>query len=87
VMILLGVGIVLAESDKQAKAIMDALPAERRAMVRVVSDVDEAAEYLRPYLDAGFGGFTFNNPTLPTPEAIARAGELIKAIRGSSVAA
>jgi F420-dependent oxidoreductase-like protein len=87
VMLTLGVGIVLAENDKQAKAIMDSLPAERRAMVRVVSSIDEAAEFLRPYLDAGFGGFTLNNPTLPTPEAIAHAGELIKVLRGSSVAA
>jgi F420-dependent oxidoreductase-like protein len=87
VMLTLGVGIVLAENDKKAKAIMDALPAERRAMVRVVSSIDEAAEFLRPYLDAGFGGFTLNNPTLPTPEAIAHAGELIKVLRGSSVAA
>jgi len=87
VTIILGVGLVLAENDKQAKAIMDALPAERRAMVRAITGIDEAAEFLRPYLDAGFGGFTMNNPTLPTPEAIARAGELIKAIRGSSVAA
>jgi len=87
VMLTLGVGIVLTETDKQAKAIMDSLPAERRAMVRVVSSIDEAAEFLRPYLDAGFGGFTLNNPTLPTPDAIAHAGELIKVLRGSSVAA
>jgi F420-dependent oxidoreductase-like protein len=87
VTILLGVGFVLAENDAKARAIMDALPPERRAMVRVVSSVDEATEFLRPYLDAGFGGFTFNNPTLPTVEAIGRAGELIRALRGSSVAA
>jgi F420-dependent oxidoreductase-like protein len=87
VTILLGVGFVLAENDMQARAIMDALPPERRAMVRVVSSVDEATEFLRPYLDAGFGGFTFNNPTLPTVKAIGRAGEVIRALRGSSVAA
>jgi len=87
VTILLGVGFVLAENDAKARAIMDALPPERRAMVRVVSSVDEATEFLRPYLDAGFGGFTFNNPTLPTVEAIGRAGELIRALRGSSVTA
>jgi len=87
VTILLGVGFVLAENDTQAKAIMDSLPPERRAMVRVVSSVDAATEFLRPYLDAGFGGFTFNNPTLPTVEAIGRAGEVIRALRGSSVAA
>src|SRR5213080_3931050 len=87
VTILLGVGFVLAENDTQARAIMDGLPPERRAMVRVVSSVDEATEFLRRYLDAGFGGFTFNNPTLPTVEAIGRAGEVIRALRGSSVAA
>ena len=87
VTILIGVGIVLAQSDREARAITDALPPERRAMTRVMSTVDEAAEFLRPYLDAGFGGFTLNNPTLPTPEAIGRAGELIGILRGSSVAA
>jgi hypothetical protein len=38
--------------------------------------VDEAAERLRPFLDAGIRGFTFNNPMMPTPEAIALGGEL-----------
>ena len=87
VMIILGLGLVLAETDAKAKAIVGALPPERRAMIRVVSSTDEAATYMRPFLDAGFGGFTLNNPTLPTIESIGRAGELIKAVRGSSVAA
>ena len=87
VTILIGVGIVLAQNDREARAITDTLPPERRATIRVMSTVDEAADFLRPYLDAGFGGFTLNNPTLPTPEAIGRAGELIRTLRGSSVAA
>jgi F420-dependent oxidoreductase-like protein len=87
VTILIGVGIVIAQNDREARAITDALPPERRATIRVMSTVDEAAEFLRPYLDAGFGGFTLNNPTLPTPEAIGRAGQLIRTLRGSSVAA
>ena len=37
---------------------------------------------LRPYLDAGFTGFTFNNPIYRTPEAIARVGELLRLIGG-----
>jgi F420-dependent oxidoreductase-like protein len=86
VTILLGIGLVLTDDEKQARAIMDSLPAERRAMVRAAR-FDEAPEILRPYLDAGFGGFTFNNPTLPTVEAIERFGEVIQAVRGSSVAA
>ena len=86
VTILLGVGLVLTDDDRQAKAIMDSLPPERRAMVRAAR-FDQAAEILQPYLDAGFGGFTFNNPTLPTVEAIERFAEVIKTVRGSSVPA
>jgi hypothetical protein len=33
---------------------------------------------LRPYLEAGFTGFTFNNPVLPTAESIGAAGELLR---------
>jgi len=42
---------------------------------------------LREYMDAGFGGFTFNNNVLQTKESIALAGELIKVVRGSAVPA
>ena len=42
---------------------------------------EHVAEMLRPYLDAGFGGFTLNNPTLPTSESMDVAGELIKLLR------
>jgi F420-dependent oxidoreductase-like protein len=86
VTILLGIGIILIESEREAAAVMERIPEERRPMVRALKP-DQAAEFLRPYLDAGFGGFTFNNPTMPTIEAIERTGELIKTMRGSSVAA
>ena len=86
VTILIGMPVVLVENEREAKAITDAIPEERRVMIRVLN-VEQAAEFLRPYLDAGFGGFTFNNPALPTQEAIGRAGELIKQLRGSGVAA
>ena len=49
--------------------------------------VEQAAEILKPYLDAGFGGFILHNPSLPTLEAIERAGQLIKIVRGTSVPA
>ncbi|MGZ8501926.1 MAG: hypothetical protein ACXWW6_03635 [Candidatus Limnocylindrales bacterium] len=38
---------------------------------------------LRPYLDTGFTGFTFNNPILPTVEAIGLAGEVLRLIRSA----
>jgi F420-dependent oxidoreductase-like protein len=86
VMLTVGVGIILVKDESEAKPILDRVPPERRPMIRALN-VEQAAEFLRPYIDAGFGGFTFNNPTLATPEAIGRAGELIKTVRGSSVAA
>ncbi|HEX9363835.1 MAG TPA: LLM class F420-dependent oxidoreductase [Candidatus Dormibacteraeota bacterium] len=86
VMLTVGVGIILVKDESEAKPILDRVPPERRPMIRALN-VEQAAEFLRPYIDAGFGGFTLNNPTLATPEAIGRAGELIKAVRGSSVAA
>ena len=86
VMLTLGVGVVLVGSEREGKAILEQIPEERRPMIRVMT-FDQAPDFLRTYLDAGFGGFTFNNPTLPTIEAIERAGEVIKAVRGSSVAA
>ncbi|TMC38982.1 MAG: LLM class F420-dependent oxidoreductase [Chloroflexi bacterium] len=86
VLLLIGVGLVLVETEKDAKAVLDRIPPERRAMV-MAATVPQAADFLGRYLDAGFGGFTLSNQTLPTPQAIAIAGELIKTIRGSSVAA
>ena len=38
---------------------------------------DQAADALRPYIEAGFTGFTFNNNLYRTPEQIGRVGELL----------
>lgn len=46
-------------------------------LVKAVT-VEQAPEVLGPYIESGIGGFTLNNTTLPTLEAIARAGELIR---------
>ncbi|MGA7910663.1 MAG: LLM class F420-dependent oxidoreductase [Candidatus Dormiibacterota bacterium] len=86
VMLTIGMNIVLVENKKQAEAAVARVPAERRPMVSVATTA-EAAEMLRPYLDAGFGGFTLSNMTQPNAESIALAGELIKLVRGSQVAA
>lgn len=86
VMLTVGVGVAIVENEKQGQAILDALPAERRAATRTMSP-SQTAEYLRPFIDAGFTGFTFNNPILPTLESIAVAGDVIKMVRGSSVPA
>ena len=84
VQLTLGVGLVLVENEKDGKAILDTLTPERRAMARVAT-VPQATEMIGQYIDAGFTGFTLNNNIYGTSESIARAGELIKAVRGSGV--
>ena len=87
VLLTLGVGgLVLARNEKDAAPIIAGLPPERRA-VATWSNVEQAAELIGKYTDAGFGGFTFNNNVLQTEESIGLAGELIKVVRGSTVTA
>jgi F420-dependent oxidoreductase-like protein len=83
VLLTLGVPLVLAESEKDAKAILDSLTPERRAMAKV-STVAQAAELIGEYMDAGFGGFTLNNNIYSTKESIHIAGELIQLVNSKS---
>jgi F420-dependent oxidoreductase-like protein len=83
VLLTLGVPLVLVEKEKDAKAILDTLTPERRAMAKVAT-VPQAAELIGQYMDAGFGGFTLNNNIYGTDEAIARAGELIKLVNSKA---
>jgi alkanesulfonate monooxygenase SsuD/methylene tetrahydromethanopterin reductase-like flavin-dependent oxidoreductase (luciferase family) len=55
------------------------VPEERRPFVRG-GRPEQAAEALRPYIDAGFTGFTFNNNLYGTPEAIGAIGELLRLV-------
>ena len=68
----------LVRDQGQVRQMLDRVPPERRAMIGEPATVEEAAERLRPYLDAGFRGFTFRNPNLATPELIGAAGQLKK---------
>jgi F420-dependent oxidoreductase-like protein len=86
VLLTLGVGIVVAKNEKDAAAILAGLTPERRAMA-TVANVEEAAGLIGKYMDAGFGGFTFNNNVYQTEESIALVGELIKVVNGSAVSA
>jgi F420-dependent oxidoreductase-like protein len=74
--------VVVAGSEAEAKAAIESLPPERRAWVKV-GVPEQAAEVLRPYIDAGFTGFTFNNSIYKTPEQIARIGELLRLVGGA----
>jgi F420-dependent oxidoreductase-like protein len=71
--------VLVAETEAQAKAMAEHLPPERRLGV-VVGTLEQAADGLRPYLDDGFTGFTFNNNLYRTPEQIALLGELLRLV-------
>ena len=71
--------VLLAASDAEAKATLEHIPEERRPFVKI-GRPEQAAEVLRPYLDAGFTGFTFNNNIFGTPEKIGLAGELLRLV-------
>jgi len=73
--------VLLAVDDASGAELLARLPPERRAAV--ATRPEQAAEALRPYLDAGFTGFTFNNPVLSTPEAIGFAGEVLRLIQAA----
>ncbi len=86
VLLLMGSLAILVENTRDAKAHLERIPEARRAMV-IVATPAEVAERLQPYVDAGFGGFTLSNQTLPSKEAIGLAGELIKLMAGARSAA
>lgn len=75
----IGAPVVVVDSDEAAAAMIELVPAERRPYLHVGTP-DKAAEALRPYIDAGFTGFTFNNNLYRTPEDIARVGELLQLV-------
>jgi F420-dependent oxidoreductase-like protein len=73
--------VVVVDSDDAAMAMLQKIPEERRPYVQVGTP-DKAVDALRPYIDAGFTGFTFNNTLYRTPEDIARLGELLRMVAG-----
>jgi len=74
--------VVVAANDAEARAALDRIPPERRPHV-AVGTPEQMADALRPYLDAGFTGFTFNNNIYRTPEAIGVIGELLRLVAGA----
>jgi F420-dependent oxidoreductase-like protein len=72
--------VVLAESESDKARVLAQVPAAVRGMA-VPATLDQAADTLHRYMDAGFGGFIFRNTMMRAPEAVSRAGELISAMR------
>ena len=73
--------VIVARDDAAKAAILERMPPERRAYIRGGTP-QEAAEGIKPFLDAGFTGFTFNNTYYRTPEQIALVGEVLQHIGG-----
>jgi F420-dependent oxidoreductase-like protein len=77
----IGAPVIVVGSEAEAKPFLEAIPAERRPFVKI-GGPEQAAEALRPYIEAGFTGFTFNNAMYRTPEQIARVGEVLGFVAG-----
>ncbi|HTK45958.1 MAG TPA: TIGR03560 family F420-dependent LLM class oxidoreductase [Patescibacteria group bacterium] len=73
--------VIVARDDAAKAAILQRMPPERRPYVQGGTP-EQAAEGMKPYLDAGFTGFTFNNTFYKTPEQIALVGEVLQRIGG-----
>jgi F420-dependent oxidoreductase-like protein len=73
--------VVVMGSETEAGAALERLPPERRPFIKIGTP-EQAAEALRPYIDAGFTGFTFNNSIYRTPEQIGLIGELLRLVQG-----
>jgi len=73
--------VIVVADDAEAQAILERIPPERRPYL-AAGTPEQVADKLRPYLDAGFTGFTFNNNLYRTPEQIARVGELLRLVGG-----
>ncbi len=73
--------VLVAATEAEADALRGYLPPERRPHV-VTGTPEQCADALQPYLEAGFTGFTFNNPLYRTPDQIAVVGELLRLIGG-----
>ena len=73
----LGAPVIPVANEKDAAAILERIPPERRAAL-TVGRPEQVVERLASYVAAGFTGFTFGNTSLPTVESIGLAGEVLR---------
>ena len=77
----MGAPVIVASDDARRQQLLERIPEERRPFVKI-GGPEQAADVMRPYLDAGFSGFTFNNNLYATPDQIAEVGEVLRLIGG-----
>jgi F420-dependent oxidoreductase-like protein len=75
----MGAPVIVVGSDAEKEAALEMIPPERRPYVNI-GQPEQVADAVRPYIEAGFTGFTFNNTLYRTPEQIARVGDLLKLV-------
>ena len=73
--------VAVVANDAERDAFLERIPVERRSAVAVGSP-EQCAEGLKPYIDAGFTGFTFGNTVYRTPESMNLVGETLKLLGG-----
>jgi F420-dependent oxidoreductase-like protein len=78
--------VLVAGTEAEAVSMLDHVPPERRAHVWAGTP-EQAANELKPYLDAGFTGFTFNNSIYRTTDQIVVLGDLLRIVEGATAAA
>jgi F420-dependent oxidoreductase-like protein len=75
----MGAPVIVVGSEAEKDAALEMIPPERRPYVNI-GQPEQVADAIRPYIEAGFTGFTFNNTLYRTPEQIARVGDLLKLV-------
>ncbi len=78
--------VLVAGTEAEAVSMLDHVPPERRAHVWAGTP-EQAANELKPYLDAGFTGFTFNNSIYRTTDQIDVLVDLLRIVEGATAAA
>jgi F420-dependent oxidoreductase-like protein len=78
--------VLVAGNEAETARMLEFVPPERRPFVRAGTP-EQVADGLKPYLDAGFTGFTFNNSIYRTTDQIAVLGELLRIVQGAPAAA
>ena len=77
----MGAPVVPVRTVAERDAYLQQIPPDRRSALTVGSP-EQCAEALKPYIDAGFTGFTFGNTTFRTSDAIQTVGETLKLLGG-----
>lgn len=72
--------LVLAETEREAKAALETVDPARRPFAPAGTP-EMAADFIRPYLDAGFDSFIFRTAMPTTPQAIRLAADVTRLLR------